>query len=405
MATQAAAVVSTLFGSGQTPARRRDSVYRLIGFVALALLGLAAPASAADFQQPEVRISADGTTASMRLDVLTYNLEGIPRRAGRKAQLQQIGAHLAALRKAGAAPDIVLFQEAFSGDAQAAVRAAGYPALVTGPNRSQQRSLPSEGDRRGHIWTKGELGMRLVGSGLAVASVYPIEVHAGEPFSRRACAGFDCLSNKGGLFARVSIPGVPDDLDLFGAHLNAQRSSGVAAQRHLSAHQAQVRELARFIDSRRDANNPVILAGDFNMRRSPSRFSVFEQRQPLSLVHRYCVQRREDCDVRVAWNGETPWMDTQDLQLFNSGARVKIRPVRVEALFDGRPDSPKLSDHDGVRVIYELSWPLNRPAPMDVAASDQGGGQAQEAGDVHRLGARVGSDAGGVARRLAAQSL
>ena len=36
------------------------------------------------------------------------------------------------------------------------------------------------------------------------------------------------------------------------------------------------------------------------------------------------------------------------------------RPVRVDTLFDGRDDSPKLSDHDGFRVVYELSWPVER---------------------------------------------
>lgn len=402
MARQAAAFGSATVGSRQ---RAVLGIAGLIGCAALAVLALAVPAWAAEPQQPAVQISADGKTASMRLDVLTYNLEGVPQRAGRKAQLQQIGRRLAAMRKAGDAPDIVLFQEAFSDDAKAAVRAAGYPMLVKGPKRTQRRALPSEADRRGHLWTKGELGMRLVGSGLAVASVYPIDVHAAEPFSRRACAGFDCLSNKGGLFARIAIPGVPDDLDLFGAHLNAQGASGVKAKRHLSAHEAQVLELGRFIESRRDADNPVILGGDFNMRGSQSRFSFFEGRQPLSLVQRYCFERREDCDVRVSWNDDTPWMDTQDLQLFNSGARVKIRPVRVEALFDGRSGGPKLSDHDGLRVIYELSWSLDGPAPVDIAASGESGRQPQETGDIDRLGARVGGDAGGVAQRLTAQSL
>ncbi len=397
MAPQAAAV-----GSASAGFRQRAALW---GIAALACLSLAAPASAAGFKQPDVQISADGKTASMQLDVLTYNLEGVPQRSGRKSALREIGKHLAAMRKAGDAPDIVLFQEAFSDDAKAAVRAAGYPLLVKGPKRTQRRTLPSEGERRGHIWSKGELGMRLVGSGLAVASVYPIDVHAGEPFSRRACAGFDCLSNKGGLFARVAIPGLPDDLDLFATHMNAQGASGVKVQRHLSAHEAQVKELTEFISSRRSADNPVILGGDFNMRGSLSRFNAFEDHQPLSLVQRYCVERRADCDVRVAWSDDTPWMDTQDLQLFNSGARVKIRPVRVESLFDGRSSGPKLSDHDGLRVTYELSWSLNKAEPTDVAASGHGGGQAQEAGDIHRLGAGVGRDVSSLTQGLTAQSL
>ena len=31
-------------------------------------------------------------------------------------------------------------------------------------------------------------------------------------------------------------------------------------------------------------------------------------------------------------------------------------PAAIEALFDGRPGSPRLSDHDGFLVTYELSW-------------------------------------------------
>ncbi len=334
----------------------------------LSLATLATPADAADFRQPKVQISADRQTASMRLDVLTYNLEGVPWRTGRKAQLREIGRRLDALRSKGQGPDIVLFQEAFSDDAKAAVRGAGYPAVVAGPDRRQRRTLPGESERQGHKWTKGELGLRFVGSGLAVASAYPITAHGAEPFSRRACAGLDCLSNKGGMFARISLPGVPQSLDIFDTHLNAQSASRVKPSRHLPVHEAQVLELGQFIDEERDLSNPIILGGDFNMRGSEARFSFFEGRQALDLVHRYCAERRDDCDVRVSWDGDAPWMDTQDLQLFSSGTRVTIRPVRIEALFDGRPESPKLSDHDGFRVIYELSWSLNPPAGRPAAS-------------------------------------
>ncbi|MGH6658424.1 MAG: endonuclease/exonuclease/phosphatase family protein, partial [Sphingomicrobium sp.] len=54
-----------------------------------------------------------------------------------------------------------------------------------------------------------------------------------------------------------------------------------------------------------------------------------------------------------------PWMDTQDLQFFWSGTGVTIRPIRVEAMFDGSPDSPQLSDHDGFMVTYRIEWPAS----------------------------------------------
>ena len=65
----------------------------------------------------------------------------------------------------------------------------------------------------------------------------------------------------------------------------------------------------------------------------------------------------------MSWDGDAPWMDTQDLQLFAPGREVTVRPVRVEAMFDGSEGSPRLSDHDGFRVVYEIAWPVGiRPA-------------------------------------------
>ena len=305
---------------------------------------------------PAIRLSDGGRTASVELDVLTYNIEGVPWRGGRKGKLREIARTLTAMREAGTAPDIVLFQEAFSREAKAATRASGYPILVTGPARTQRRALPAEGERRGHKWRRGELGLKVVGSGLAIASAYPVSLNGAEPFSGRACAGFDCLSNKGGLFARIDIPGVPGGIDIFNTHMNAQTASGVKPGRHLAAHHAQARELSDFIADRHDPARPVILGGDFNMKGAETRFDFFRAETPLQIVHQVCAQPDGGCDVRLSWDGDAPWMDTQDLQLFASGPRIAVRPLRVESLFDGRPGSPKLSDHDGFRVVYELSW-------------------------------------------------
>lgn len=314
---------------------------------------------------PNARISTDGRS-SVELDVLTYNIEGLPwpARNGRAAKLRAIGDHLDRLRRAGDAPDVVLFQEAFSGAAANAVEAAAYPALAAGPTRTQRRTLDAAGKVPGsRKWRKGEIGIRLLSSGLVIASRYPIVTHMSEPFSRRSCAGFDCLSNKGVLHARVAIPGVPDTIDIFNTHMNAQRASGVSKERHTPAHNIQAEELAAFLDARRAPENPAIFGGDFNMRRSLPRFDTFEALQPLTLVHRYCTAS-SDCEVRMSWDGDAPWMDTQDLQLFASGRRVEVRPVRVEAMFDGRPDSPMFSDHDGFRVRYTISWDAAAlPAP------------------------------------------
>lgn len=318
----------------------------------------------AQSERPEIRLSEDGRTASTTLDVLTYNIEGLPwpARSGRSAELRQIGEALRQLREAGDAPDVVLFQEVFSRSAAKGVTGADYPALVAGPARTQRSPHKIEAELPGRAKPrKGELGLRLLSSGLAIASRYPIEASTSDPFSRGICAGFDCLANKGVLFARIAMPGVPVPIDVFNTHMNAQSASGVKPERHLASHNAQAVELAYFARNTWDRRNPIIFGGDFNMKQAPERYDVFNRLQPLVLVHEHCLPEGQ-CDVRVSWDGDAPWLDTQDLQLFASGHDVRVRPLRVEAMFDGSPHSPALSDHDGFRVVYEISWNVGVPS-------------------------------------------
>ena len=315
-------------------------------------------------QRPAITLSEDGRTARTWLDVLTYNVEGLgwPARTGRAAPLRAISARLAQLRAAGDAPDVVFLQEVFSRNAVRAVESLPYPSIAAGPARSENRvrrsgrALP--GPRRP---LRGELGLKLQTAGLAIAAEYPIVTVNSAPFPRRSCAGFDCLANKGVLHAEIEIPGVPGTLHLFNTHMNSQGSSRVPMRRRDAAHEQQTRFLATFIHDIAGFEAPLIFGGDFNMRHSELRFDAFERTQPLLLVHRVCAERPETCDVGLSWDGDAPWMDTQDLQLFWPGDAVSVRPVRVETMFDGGPSGPRLSDHDGFRVVYELSWPAHLP--------------------------------------------
>lgn len=291
------------------------------------------------------------------LDVLTYNIEGLrwPARSGRAPSLRQIGQILQALNADGRGPDLVLFQEVFSRAAIRSVKASGYPYIAGGPSRTQRSIDRTRVNKPGKPpLLKGELGIRFAGSGLVIASRYPILAIMSDPYSRKTCAGFDCLSNKGVMMVRVAVPGLPTPVDIASTHMNAQRASKVKEGRHLAAHHAQVRELRMFLDRYHEKRNPLILGGDFNMRGSTARFDTFRRTVPMTLVHEYCVTK-PGCAVTLSWDGDEPWMDTQDLQLFASGGQVGVRPIRVEAMFDGSSGSPSLSDHDGFRVVYELS--------------------------------------------------
>ena len=292
------------------------------------------------------------------LDVLVYNIEGLqwPARRGRAKSLAQIGEHLRALRSAGGAPDVVLFQEAFSPAAIRAVRRTGYPEIVRGPSRKARSVYKADTKLPGRSKPlKGELGVRLLSSGLVIASRFPVLETASDAFSRTNCAGFDCLSNKGVLLARISVPGLPEPIDIITTHMNARRASKVSTKRNFAAHQAQTHEIAEFLRSESRSDRAMIFGGDFNMRRSPERYDAFRARNPLTLVHEHCL-RVTTCRIVSSWDGDQPWMDTQDLQFFANGENVRITPLEVNAMFDGSPDSPRLSDHDGFRVVYRLEW-------------------------------------------------
>lgn len=337
--------------------------------VSAALLSIAAgcthlpPPTLADPQnapRPRLIRFAGETATEVSLDVLTFNIEGLgwPARRGRGSSLAQIGDTLARLRAEGRAPDVVLIQEMFSPAALRAVQAMGYPNMVVGPSRTQRKRMADTPMMAGPFRRrKGETGMHLVGSGLAILSRYPIVAHDAEPFGKHRCAGLDCLSNKGMIHARIAMPGVPQPIDLFGTHLNSQGASRVPAQRNGQAHRLQVGQLARFIDAAAQGGVPAILGGDFNMRGSTERFDRFRSAsRNFTLVHQYCEANRATCDVRMSWDGDAPWLDTEDLQLFHDGTLVSVRPVRVEAMFDGADGLPHLSDHDGFRVTYRLRW-------------------------------------------------
>ncbi|WP_245833322.1 endonuclease/exonuclease/phosphatase family protein [Sphingomonas mucosissima] len=319
------------------------------------------------------RLAESDGEVSTTLDVLSFNIEGLgwPARRNRAASLRRIAATLADLRERGSAPDVVLLQEVFSSTAVRAVTDAGYPYRAWGPSRTQRRRLPVS-DRRPEParWLKGEAGLHVVGSGLAILSRHPIVAVESEPFGTKRCAGYDCLSNKGVQFAQVILPGVPQPIALFNTHLNSQGSSGVPAARSGAAHALQVDDVARFTRIVADAGTPAILGGDFNMRNSRPRMERFDEDiTSFTMVRRFCVTNPSACDVKMSWDGDEPWMDTQDLQLFRNGALVTITPIKVEAMFDGSVASPKLSDHDGFRVTYRLTWRRGVPRPARSGAA------------------------------------
>lgn len=311
---------------------------------------------------PAIAVDPETGQRRLQLSVLIYNVAGLPWpvRTGRSAALRQIGRQLEEMRAAGTAPDLLLLQEAFTAEAARIGVRAGYLNGVRGPRRTDRPGIDvSSLDRAflaGRRFFNGEKAGKLLSSGLYIYSDYPIHALYSTPFGRHTCAGFDCLANKGVMVAEITIPGVPARLQLLNTHLNSRAASGVSHVRSLYAHNRQVDEIATLLARTRHQDQPFIFGGDFNTRRSEARFDYKIDRIPGTVVDYYCVVEADDCDVRISWDGDAPWMDTQDLQGFESGTLVAVRPIRVEAMFDQPYRGRMLSDHDGYLVTYELSW-------------------------------------------------
>jgi endonuclease/exonuclease/phosphatase family metal-dependent hydrolase len=338
-------------------------------FKAAALAGLAAGAAltSACVSYPPVppvaaAVPAPGP-APATLSVMTYNLEGLtwPARTGRRPYLEAITAELAAMEQAGVLPDVIVFQEAFSTAALRTASSTPHPHYALGPRAPTRSGLPKTRDPvlRKRNYLRGEWGVRFMGSGIAIASRYPITASFSQPYGPTSCAGWDCLANKGVMLVRIAVPGLADPVEIATTHMNAQGASKAPPEKHLAAHNAQSAELADFLDRVSTPDSPLVLAGDFNMRRNPARFDAFESRNGYQLARRYCLEARTDpalpsCDIRLSFDGDEPWFDTQDLQIYDDGTRIALRPTRIEAWFDGPDAGGKLSDHDAYVVTYAI---------------------------------------------------
>ena len=328
--------------------------------ISLATLAVAS-AVAATPTDATYSVASSGDTRSTEISVLTYNVRGLPwpLANGRAKALKAIGDHLAAMRREGRQPDVVLIQEGFRHEVSDLVKASGYRHWARGPSRSQRAigKEPENGQRYATVRypSSGEGWGTFVGAGLHVLSDAPITDVKETPY--RYCAGFDCLANKGVMLARLAFPGAPHEIDVVNTHLNSRRAAKVPVGRSLRAHNLQTEELMMFINAHRRADRPLLVGGDFNVRNAPDRYDYRSAERPYQVVSEFCSRLANPCDGQaVDGPADQPWLRSQDLQAFASAASVTVRPVRIETVFDNSKSGPRLSDHDGYLVRYRLSW-------------------------------------------------
>ena len=335
-------------------------------------------------RSPEVTIDETSGTASMEISVLIYNVCGlpwpiakgktsrdtdeqgnrIPIDGKRSSALKKISNMLGEMRSHGTEPDIIMLQEAFISESAQIPQRGGYPNWVAGPGTRELGPKHSERASEEFIAErsalKGEKSGKMQSSGLLLASNFPIVELFNHPFSRWECAGFDCLANKGLLVVELEVPGLPDHLMVATTHFNSRGASGVSAERSLVAHNLQVDEANEYLENLGKDHQPFIWGGDVNMRHADDRIEYFVERSgdKLNEVSSFCIDPTTDCEVRIQWESDTPWYETQDLQGWVSGSQVSVSPFRVEDVFDEPQEGLMPSDHNGLLVHYRLSWPM-----------------------------------------------
>jgi endonuclease/exonuclease/phosphatase family metal-dependent hydrolase len=302
----------------------------------------------------------DGT-----LSVMTYNIHGVPWPVdwGRPAELLRIAETLRGLRSQRRNPHIVVLQEAFTQDAQAIGREAGYPYIAEGPSLTMTNAdAPTSADRKfasQASWAKGEGMGKYVGSGLQILSDYPIVGLRRMVYPAFACAGYDCLANKGAMLASIALPDRRDPIDIVTTHLNSRHASGVPEERSIFAFRRQLGCLTDFIRAAHDQRRALIVAGDFNVGKAETR-----RAELLKQVRARWVQHGDIDDVygeatrmgmQLSADARFSHRHARDWEFFTPGRSTDLELIRLDVPFGHSADGSMLSDHVGYTALFALS--------------------------------------------------
>lgn len=299
------------------------------------------------------------------LSVLSYNIEGLPwpARANRRPDLARIAAQLQQLRAAGQQPHLVLFEEAFSRDARAIAAKAGYRYIADGPRASDAGARPTSVADRAFVaaahFLSGETWGKWRGSGLRIASDYPILDVRRMAYPAYACAGLDCLANKGVVLVTIAVPGVSQPVAIIDTHLNSRSAARVPADRSFYAYRRQVDALSDFVRANIQPGAPFIVAGDFNAGQEPRRRDYLLQQaagwrtsEPVRSALDTCLQEGDQCATANRPDLAFSQKRGRDYQLFASGESANLTLQSMAALFGHDASGRMLSDHVGYAATY-----------------------------------------------------
>ena len=333
---------------------------------AVALLGV----SPASNLHPAVQ--APSTMPADTLSVMTYNVKGLPWPValGRDEALSSIGDRLLQLRTLGRQPHVVALQEVFSDEAKTIGRRTGYAHVISGPSAGLQGDPPTSASDIAFAaagrWSKGETEGKFVNSGLQILSDYPVIRVRRAAFPSYACAGFDCLANKGVLLVSIVVPGSAVPVDVVTTHLNSRHSAHVPETRSLYAYRRQLAFLGQFVAANHNPASPLILAGDFNMGpdvpRQTSLLSTIHGLPAMRGVQRIrdglssCISADADS---IQTSADARWImhRARDWQFIFNGARTHLHADHAAVPFGRESNGTMLSDHMGFAIGYSFALP------------------------------------------------
>lgn len=333
----------------------------LVCFVATGLSSRSLPER---FDTVQALPDGGNTTLSM----MTYNIKGLPWPLAfdRDAVLDRIAARLRALRERAQQPHIIVLQEAFMPQAAEMARTSGYRHMTFGPDPLMRSPIaPAAADQAfldDARWDRGEAMGKRIDSGLVILSDYPIVRVWRFAFPDFACAGFDCLANKGVVIADIQVPGEAAPVAIVNVHLNARKASGVPVARSFAAYARQVDLTAHFIASSVPRDRTLMIGGDMNIGGNTDRSRIFFDsfsRHGLSFVaaaqsgaqlalHNAAIsipQARDD--LMSATQRRKDWIFARA----GHGTALVVKDAHVP--FGSEPDGPPLSDHFGYVIGYD----------------------------------------------------
>jgi len=315
-----------------------------------------------------------------RFSVMAYNVKGLPWPIahGRTQAIDEIGRRLRVAREQGSQPHVVVLQEAFGDTAQRIADRAGYRVVAMGPDAAEQARYVFD-KKMPRDWSRGENIGKSLNSGLAILSDFPLRDVKTLAFGDQACAGFDCLANKGVMTALVDMPGYAAPVQLFNVHLNSRKASGVETGKANRAFRRQLMIATRFVEEEADPAVPMIFAGDFNIGKDEERRATFASLSASGHLPEFVTLNKASGSYAInagLVRDRRQWEDmiatvrrSKDL-IF---ADPVLKPVAAHIRFGTEADGSSLSDHVGYQIDYALPDHRRRKAPVHIAANETAG--------------------------------